>query len=80
MGELPKTFRHRIYAVGQEWHCTCGLARIPVAEVRKHLHASRRWRYLGVETWFGERYYLWENDLSSQRYAWQVGAYQEATL
>jgi hypothetical protein len=54
---------------------TCGREGTPHVML-KHMKASRRWRYLGVEVHHWEGYHLWEHQLTGRRYAWPVDKYR----
>lgn len=59
--------------------CThCGISGEPSTLLR-HIKASRRWRYLGVEVVAGEAYHMWEHQLTGRRYAWLITQYQAKT-
>ena len=44
-----------------------------------HIKKSRHWEYLGLEFHYGVGYYIWENELTKQRYAMQEGKYLALT-
>jgi hypothetical protein len=72
--------RHRLHVVsrGQDteiWCTACGLQGTAHVMMR-HIRASRRWRYLGTETHFGEAYHLWEHQLTGRKFAWLARTYQ----
>lgn len=44
--------------------------------VLAHIRKSRRWTYRGAETHYGYTYYLWENELTGRKFAWEVDQYR----
>lgn len=64
-----------------EWVAICGCGRRGTPTViLKHVKASRRWRYLGVEDHYGDKYHIWEHQLTGRRFAWLVDGYFVATM
>jgi hypothetical protein len=78
-------FRHRITVTNSftEEHavrCTCGKGWPDYAPALVHVKLARRWRYLGFEVWYGDKYYMWEHALTGRHYAWLVERYERETL
>lgn len=76
-------FRHRLHIDFTAEHaatCTCGGRWVTVEEGVAHVRAARRYRYLGVEVHYDERYYMWEHALTGHRYAWLEERYVRETV
>jgi hypothetical protein len=50
-----------------------------VSAILDHIRKSRRWKYLGLEFHYGLGYYIWENGLTSKRWAIQEAEYLTLT-
>lgn len=46
-----------------------------VTRLKDHLKKARRWHYRGVETHYGYRYHLWQNELTQRKFAWETETY-----
>lgn len=86
MATATVPFRHRLlveamnFTADHEARCTCGKNFERVGDGLVHVKLARRWRYLGVEEHYGDRYHMWEHALTSRRYAWALERYQKETL
>lgn len=78
-----KPFRHKLsmdVKQTKRFGCNCGARWETVAEGLEHQKLARRWRYVGVQVFYDEPYYMWEHALTGHHYAWLRMRYQENVL
>lgn len=80
-------FRHRLRVTtlteqigGFASVCTCGKGWDDIGAGVAHVRLARRWRYLGTEVHYDERYHMWEHALTGRRFAWLAERYEKDTL